>query len=380
MPTPLAASRCLSCALLVFACDPGGSGGSAATGGSPNATGGVTARGGSASGGTAASGGSVASTGGSVSAAGGTSGNGGVPSPSGGSAGGPGSGGAGTSGSAGSPAGGASPTGGAAGNAAAGSGGGGAGTPSGDACGEALFCDDFETATAGQAPAGVWSTRTSAGSVSVDESKFRSGSKSIKFTTEAKDGVKTAFLTLKSDSVFPVAGNHFFGRMMAWLDAAPTESVHWTLLQATGTVPGQSYRAQYRYGGQHPVMENGMFKGSRWMANYETPDSYAGNGPSTDCYHHSTQTLIPTGKWTCVEWEFDGPNATMRLWVDGTAIEDLTVVGKGQGCVGQDASYTWTAPDFSELELGWESYQNDAARTLYVDDVMVSTKPIGCPE
>jgi hypothetical protein len=80
-----------------------------------------------------------------------------------------------------------------------------------------------------------------------------------------------------------------------------------------------------------------------------------------------------------VEWEFDGPNATLRMWLDGTALDDLTVVGKGQGCVSQDASYTWTAPDFSELEIGWESYQNDAARTLYIDDVVVSTKRIGCP-
>jgi hypothetical protein len=89
--------------------------------------------------------------------------------------------------------------------------------------------------------------------------------------------------------------------------------------------------------------------------------------------------VLPVAKWSCVEWEFDGPNNQMRLWLDGEALEDLTVMGKGQGCVSQDAAYAWTAPTFSELELGWESYQNDEARTAFVDDVVISTTPIGCP-
>lgn len=379
MTTPLSTSRRFGFAFVLLACDPGGGDGASAVGGAPSATGGVTASGGSTSGGSPAAGGAAAASGGSSgsSSGGSTIGSGGS------AAGGAGTGGAGAPANGGAPAGGVATTGGAAGSPTAGSGGasgGSAGTPPNDPCGDALFCDDFEAAPAGQAPSGVWAPRTSSGSVSVDTEKARSGSKSVKFTTEAKDGVKTAFLRLKSDSVFPVTGNHFFGRMMMWLDSAPTESVHWTLLQATGTVPGQNYRAQYRYGGQHPVLEGGTFKGSQWMGNYETPDSYAGTGPSTDCWHHGNQTVIPTAKWTCVEWEFDGPNATMRLWVDGAALDDLTVVGKGQGCVSQDAAYAWTAPDFAELELGWESYQNDAARTLYVDDVVVSTKPIGCPQ
>ena len=29
--------------------------------------------------------------------------------------------------------------------------------------------------------------------------------------------------------------------------------------------------------------------------------------------------------------------------------------------------------------FGWESYQNDQARTLYIDDLVVSKTQIGCP-
>jgi hypothetical protein len=48
--------------------------------------------------------------------------------------------------------------------------------------------------------------------------------------------------------------------------------------------------------------------------------------------------------------------------------------------VNQAASYAWTAPTFDHLDVGWESYQNDEARTLYIDDLIVSKSPIGCPK
>lgn len=332
----------------------GGGAGSPATGGAPSAMGG------SSTGGLAAAGSSP--TGGAAQVTGGTTNGGGgqAPSTGGTSAAGDGAGGS----SAGSPAGGA------------GSGGGG----NADPCAGALFCDDFEDYDVGKSPGAPWAERVSSGSVAVDGAQHVSGSKSVKFTTEAKDSTKTAFLRLKSDSVFPVAGNLFYGRMMVRLESAPTASVHWTLLQSTGTVPNQTYRSQYRYGGQHPVMDGGTFTGSQLMANYETPDSYSGNGPSSDCWVHANMKVLPTGAWVCVEWQFDGPNDAMRFWMNDQALEDLSVNGTGQGCVSQSETYRWTAPEFSELEIGWESYQNDAARTLYIDDLVVSKTRIGCPK
>jgi hypothetical protein len=333
------------------------SGGAVATGGGP-ASGGAVTSGGNASGGASAG---AATTGGAVNPAGGAAG--GVSNPTGGA-----SNVGGTAGGGGTPAAGAA-------GAQGGSGGGNPANP----CDGALFCDDFEAHDAGKAPGGDWTARVDGGAVSVDEAQHRSGAKSVKFTTEGKAGTKTAFIRLKSESVFPVAGNHFYGRMMFWLDAAPTAAVHWTILQSTGTVPGQDYRAQYRYGGQHPVMQNGAFAGSQLMANYETPDSYSGTGPSTDCWHHADQVVLPVGKWSCIEWEFDGTGNAMRFWLDSQPVASLTVVGTGQGCVSQSEGYVWTAPTFSELEIGWESYQEDAARTAYVDDLVLSTAPIGCP-
>ncbi len=167
--------------------------------------------------------------------------------------------------------------------------------------------------------------------------------------------------------------------MMFRLESAPTASVHWTFLQGSGLIAGQTYHALYRYGGQHPVMNGSTFVGSQLMANYETPDSYGGTGPGSDCWKHANKTVVPVGSWSCAEWQFDGPNNTMRFWLDGAAVDTLTVTGTGEGCVNQPASYVWTAPTFDRLDLGWESYQHDTARTIWIDDVVVSKTKVGCP-
>jgi hypothetical protein len=240
-------------------------------------------------------------------------------------------------------------------------------------CGGALFCDDFESYPEAGPPSGKWTVATKTGAVVVDGGQHRSGRKAARFTTAGTESYQSAFMRLGA-GLFPVAGNAFYGRMMFFLPAAPTTPVHWTMIQASGVIAGQSYRAHYRYGGQLPIAA-----GSQLMANYETPDSYAGTGPSSDCWFHSAGKVVPVGRWSCVEWQFDGAANTMRLWLDGAPVESLTVTGVGQGCVHQPADYPWTAPAFDRLDLGWESYQADAPRTFWIDDVVVSTTRIGCP-
>lgn len=246
----------------------------------------------------------------------------------------------------------------------------GAGDPG---CAGALFCDDFESYGAGQTPTGKWSSATKNGTITVDGAQHQSGAKAVRFTTPGTATYQSAFVGLGA-GVFPVAGNAFYGRMMFRLASAPTSDVHWTMLQGSGLVPGQSHRAQYRYGGQHPLAA-----GNQLMANYETPDSYGGVGPASDCWFHSDKKVVPVDVWSCVEWQFDGPASTMRLWLDGAPVDSLTVTGVGQGCVNQPANYHWTAPLFDRLDLGWESYQADTPRTFWIDDVVVSTTRIGCP-
>lgn len=278
-------------------------------------------------------------------------------------------------------AGGSAAAGGAGSGAGPGAGAGGAGSGGGDAgsgCTSALFCDDFEAYGDTGEPGGAWSVRVNDAALTMDTERAFSGTKSVKVSAAGESG-RVAYLVLGGAPVFPVAGNHYFGRMRVWLDSAPTDSVNWNFIEGEGVIAGNpEYRAQLRYGGQHPITDGGTFLGSQLKANYETPDSDGGTGPGSDCWKHADKVVMPVGAWACVEWEFDGPNDTMRLWLDGVAVESATVAGRGDGCMNASDDSPWTAPTFQELHLGWQAFQADAERTLWIDDVALNTTRVGC--
>jgi hypothetical protein len=249
---------------------------------------------------------------------------------------------------------------------AGGSGGAGtAGASSGGAngsCAGALFCDDFESYTG--TPGAPWTVKKNAqGAVVIDGAQHKSGSKAVKFTTTGADSYQQAFIDLTKP--FPVANNAFYGRMMIYTTKAANDGVHWTMIQGEGPATSQGIsRADVRYGGQH---QQGL------MANYDSA------GKASDCWQHS-QTKMPEGKWACMEWYFEGATNTQKFWLDGKAIDDLTVAGQGQGCVSQGTEGKWLFPSFEHLDLGWESYQTDDAREVWIDDVAIGTTQIGCPK
>lgn len=244
-------------------------------------------------------------------------------------------------------------------------------------CGSQVFCDDFESSNVNGAPDAPWTRNLEgAASVFVTNERAASGTHSVRIDAPSK---AAAFLELAGPPFFPVANDSFFGRARFFFESVPASEVHWTFLAGSGLRADDQHRAEYRYGGQKPLLDSsGAFLGSQLMANYETPDFYSGGGPGSDCWHHSQARPVPVGRWVCVEWQFDGPNDAMRLWLDGEAAEDLTVNATGQGCVHQPAGYTWTAPSFERVSLGWQGYQPDERRTVYVDDVALGTSRIGC--
>jgi hypothetical protein len=262
--------------------------------------------------------------------------------------------------------------------------------PAGDdsaVCASATFCDDFETATAGMAPAAPWTVSQTNATVSVDTARAFRGTQSVKTTTLPTTGgaptYKRGFIGLGSAPVIPLPEQRVYGRMMFYLESAPSTNVHWTFIDGTGLVAGQDYSATYRYGGQLPVNDpaTNMFKGNQLMANYDTTDFYAtpSRGPNTDCYRHANAVVVPVGRWACAEWFFDGTNNQMRFWLDGTELTDIQINQTGTGCVAQPATYVWQAPVFSRIDVGWESYQADEARSIWIDDVVISQQQVGCP-
>lgn len=237
-------------------------------------------------------------------------------------------------------------------------------------CAAALVCDDFEALAPQAVPKGKLFASESSGSVVVDTTRSWSGKNSVKLSTEAGTDFKTAMLAYGDPGVQPSQGNVYYGRMMFWLESAPTQNVTWTIIAGAGLVPGESYHANYRYGGHDRQLQ----------AAYETPDSYDNPpiGPSTACWDDSAE-LVPTGTWTCAEWKLDGDTDQMQIWLDGVELQDLHMQGAGDGCGGQPADYKWIAPTFTQFYVGWESYHPDDARTIWIDDVAFSTQRIGCP-
>jgi len=81
---------------------------------------------------------------------------------------------------------------------------------------------------------------------------------------------------------------------------------------------------------------------------------------------------VPSGNSTA-------PTTRCIFWLDGAPLADLTMDGTRQGCVHQPQSFTWLAPEFDRIDLGWESYQADDARTIWIDDPALGTQRLGCP-
>lgn len=229
-------------------------------------------------------------------------------------------------------------------------------------CAGALVCDDFESYT--DKPMGPWTVRATQGAVKIDSERHVSGTKSVKLSTLGVETYQRAFIGLEG-MPFPIAGNAFYGRMMFYATKAANDGVHWTMIQAEGPVAAQGItNAQVRYGGQQM---------KRLMANYDS------SGKKSDCWLHS-ETTLPEGKWACMQWYFDGKTNTQKFWLDDKPVSDLTATGHGQGCIAHETQDTWFFPqDFTKAYVGWESYQKDDARDVWIDDVAIGTAPIACP-
>jgi hypothetical protein len=253
--------------------------------------------------------------------------------------------------------------------------------PAGVGCAQALICDDFEGRTAGSVPDGDLYGAESNGKVLVDTTRAVSGKQSVKLMTQATDNFKAAMLAYGTWKEPLTPDNVFHGRMNMYVESTSKGDMHWSFLSGLGIVAEDDYQVVYRYGGQIALFEeDGTYRGSQLIANYDTPSSYNDppKGPSTSCYKQGKQRIVPVGVWTCVEWMFDGPNKEMRLWLDGEEVSEMHVLGTGDGCENQPTGYGWQAPVFSEIFMGWESYTLDEPRTMWIDDVAIGRDRIGC--
>ena len=213
-----------------------------------------------------------------------------------------------------------------------------------------LFKDNFEGYTYKKEISKHW---TVDGNIKVSDSMSFKGKKSLEFISG--EGYKNrAFIHLAS--VFPLAGNSFYGSMQFYIKEASPNGIHWTMIQASGKIRDKNYKSEVRFGGQHH---------KQFMANYDT------QGVKTDCWQHS-KIKIPEGKWTKYQWYFNGTTNTMKLWVDDNLLEDIVIINSGEGCINEDTNGQWNFPIFDTLTLGWVDYQTGGGeRKFWIDDVVI---------
>jgi len=312
--------------LAVFAaCDPGAQGALGSAGGAASAgTGGRAASAGT--GGAPAAGSGGASPGGSPAAGAPAAGSGaGAPAAAGSAAMG---GGAGTAGT------------GSAGNANLGLG----GTSRCATAGVAL-CEDFENGL----DTAIWTTTKSGdATIEVDAAHPARGSKALHIKTA---GSGYAYITEKK--TFPATNNILYGRMFVYLGDPFSTDGHFTLAEGAGT----GDPAKIRFGGQYKAFGVGTDGG--------------GSGDWTD----KDDQPFPAQTFICTEFQFKADSNEFHVWLDDA---ERPLLNRG---VTQHASFTM--PTFNSLWFGYWLYAGSIpgeteAQELWIDEIAVDFKPIGC--
>ncbi len=322
---------------------------------------------------------SSSDTGGSTSSPGGSAGSAGFPAAGGSS-------GAlnGTAGSASGFGGAMSGSGGSAGEVVgaggtAGSGGEAGGAPS-DPCASALLCERFDdyagvTAIADKQKLGPWQATLQTGAtMGLDGTHKMSGANALHVHI---DKTVTAGGKLVASGAQPIFANkptHVYGRMMMYIDPNGT-SIHWTFFGVSGTAdpssPAVGRNAQYI---MSSLPKNGV---NTYSFVYGL--SAMGTDGNHDCSSQST-TAMPSA-WACISFEMDSVARTLRMYKDGAVTPILAVDDHGKGCVMPTAvDSPWYGPTITQLFVGaWSFHQMNAPLDVWIDDLVVDTKPVTCP-
>ncbi|HZY07514.1 MAG TPA: hypothetical protein VFE69_07205, partial [Ilumatobacteraceae bacterium] len=206
------------------------------------------------------------------------------------------------------------------------------------------LCESFENGLDGN----LWKT-TKAGdaTVTVDEVHAARGTKALHVKTVAGGGSNFAYI--KETKTFPATNNVLYGRMFVWFEDALTTDGHYSLAEGAGT--GTS--AVIRFGGQFKAFGVGT-----------------DGGNSGDWTDSDRSKLVPTQTWICAEFQFDGPTHTFHVWWDDMERPMLTS--------GPSKHSSFTMPTFNSLWFGWWMYNIAEPQEVWIDEIAVDYKPIGC--
>ncbi len=266
---------------------------------------------------------------------------------------------------------------GASGTGGSGAGGKDSGPP--DPCGTALLCEKFDgypsvTAITDSQMFGPWHASLESGAtMSLDGAHTVSGSNALHVHIDNGATAGGRLLTDGAQPIFATKPTHVYGRMMMYIDPNGT-SIHWTFFGVNGDAqsPDNGRNAQY-------------ILSSLPRNNVNTYSFVYGlQAQGSDGYHDcSSQSMtdMPTAAWSCISFELDSVARKLRMYKDGATTPILSVDDHGNGCVAPTSvTDPWYGPSITQLFVGaWSFHPMNADLDVWIDDLVVDTKPVTCP-
>jgi hypothetical protein len=202
------------------------------------------------------------------------------------------------------------------------------------------LCESFENGL----DATVWRTSASGGATAVvDEMHSARGTKALHVHS---GGGGNAYITERSS--FPATSANLYARMYVYLEDDITTSGHFSMAEGGGTGTG----ARIRFGGQFKNFGVGTDGGS--------------SGDWTD----RDNKVVPSKQWMCIEFQFKGDTSEFRVWWDDA---ERTALHSGPSRHGG-----FTMPTFNSLWFGWWMYNAQEPQDMWIDEIAIDSKPIGC--
>lgn len=186
------------------------------------------------------------------------------------------------------------------------------------------------------------------------------GKQALHVHTETNDPVYIETVKL------PLANNGFFGRVLAYFASDPGARTkgHWGSFVGIGKKTPSGQDIEVRIGGQFDIL----------VANYSPNDALQTSASRDGFYDDGAR--LPIGSWACFEFQFDGAQNQLHVWLDGTELERLHVTDWNQ--FGHGLTKDWS-PSYDRLRIGYQSWNADTPIDVWYDDVVVATQRVGCP-
>lgn len=217
------------------------------------------------------------------------------------------------------------------------------------------LCDGFETSVPGDATS-LFKFELGSGSTGVvDGTKVFRGSKSVHLKTTSAQAFITETATFTGTTA--ETNNQTWGRLFIWFETKANPQSHDVFIRLEDPASSLSSAQLHLAGGSRGQLAAEIRSGSDLYKPKIVEPAPAG------------RVLFPlaTPKWQCWEWHTNSDN-TLEFYIDGELYAPMSVV----------AADKWPFPIFKKLYLGFMQFGTTPATELWLDEVALSDKRVGC--